>query len=295
MIEHKIPQDDQLFDDKFDFLDGASLADLYLESLRKASEQHHDGSVTRPYPIWRARGGMYIPEYGMSIAPEAYHPATDLDQATPEQIIDTAKSHYDKLREFGMKVVGHVFEPIDPGSDDFETHPDYPTILVGVKHLTKSRLNDRVEDKSDGISPERLAELESAAKQLGISAPTAEEYREARLDIGNERYLDLEDAEQRGFTTEEYQEMLLNPIRSYLEWCKESGQTYMHTGLSRLSAYLYQRRQHALGIWQPTSLMNRTSFEGNFVPVGALYTEAEEFGRFTLELTGKEEKLEMPL
>jgi hypothetical protein len=270
--ESKIPANDELFEDSFDFLEGTSLADLYLEELRRLSERHYDGIVTRPYPIWRARGEVLALEYGISITPEAYHPAIDLTQETPQQITETAHSHYERLRELGMPVVGHLFEPINESQGDFELHPQYPTILVGTKYPTNRRPNDKPENDEQGA--------------------------------GSKFVYDLDRAVELGFDVEEAEEKLLSPVRAYLQWCKESDQPYMHTGLGdfvpdtdfvSLSAYLYHARQQVLGIGKLTTKMEPTSYEGNWVPVGHLSREAEKFTRLAKHLTGREENLDIPL
>lgn len=269
--ENKIPENDQLFDDNFDFLEGASLAELYLEGLHRISERHNDGSVTRPYPIWRVpenRGEMLVDEYGITIRPQAYHRAIDLDKAKPDQIVETAHNHYEQLRQLGMPVVGHMFEPISKRSRDFEIDRRYPTILAAAKLLSDERVSDQPENPVEG----------------------------ERQYIGAERLIDADGIGRLGLTAEEYEEKLIGPVRAYLKWCEESGQTYMHSDVVDIDAYMYQERQRVLGLRRPSTLMQRTTYEGDFmVPVGSLYMAAQEFGDFTKKLTGKEEKLEMPL
>lgn len=251
-IENKIPQEDQLFDDTF-ALD-APLSEIYLDVLRRAP--FHDEPIPEPWPVYAADEKVYAPEYGISIKPDTFHQAADFGD-TPQDMIETANAHYQQLRQIGMKVVGHTFEAIEKDTDDFQTHGQYPTILVGAKYLSRSRQNDQpVKYGDDAGGP----------------------FSDVMIDA-------------LGLTGDKLEEILINPIRQYLEWCKETNQPYVLTNLSALFSYVYQARQQTLGLQEVTSRMGRVHFDGNWAPVGNLWSATRSFEHFVKDVTGKEVEL----
>ena len=264
-IENRIPADDRVFDDNFDFLEGASLADLYVADLQGGNDAA-ELSAPRPYPIWRSRYKAYAWDYGIEITPETYHPAVDLDNLSGAEIGEMAHDHYKKMRELGLKVVGHMFEPIDEKSEMYELHPKYPTILVAKKYPTQRRATDR----PDGMP-------ENAIKGYNFS------------DIVGGRIDFLAEFGELNLSADDYDEMAVKPLDAYISWCKESDQPYMHTSAISLPAYFYHMPQRSLLLQEISTMMGKTNYEGNFVPAGAFWTAEQSMAwlhKYILELTG---------
>jgi hypothetical protein len=142
--EHKLLRHDQLFDDGFPFEE--TLTEVYFTALQNKIPEGHDNEGR--YHAYAAADKIFVAEYGVYVSPETFHQAFDLDKATPEAVITTAERHYKQLRDIGIKVVGHAFEPIND-TEHFALHPKYPTILAGAKYIHSARPTDRPKDSQD--------------------------------------------------------------------------------------------------------------------------------------------------
>src|SRR5438445_12515216 len=96
-LEVKIPPADSLFDDALPI--EASLAEIYLEELRRASNEE----LPEPIPVFTIPHGaskVYVPQYGMWVRPETFHQAFDFG-VSPREAVDMAAAHHERLRELG--------------------------------------------------------------------------------------------------------------------------------------------------------------------------------------------------
>jgi len=212
---------DAFFTDSFDL--GASLSELYEEGIHRAQQQAGE-APSSPIPIYAMRGGkLYDAERGIWVKPDTFHQAFDLG-GTTDEVVETATTHYEKLREFGMKVVGHLFEPVEGDFAGFQTHPRYPTIMVGGK----SR-----------IGKEHLKPIQVSAGEAGRVR-----YQEASDRIYG-RTLSEEAIKELGVTHEDLDSAILTPLQEYYAWCKANGEAYVVSSLDVHGIHNYIR--HPLG------------------------------------------------
>lgn len=245
---------DAFFTDSFDL--GASLSELYENEIHRLEQQAGE-DPSSPIPIYAMRGGKaYIVEQGIWIRPDTFHQAYDLGGDT-EEVVETATAHYAQLREFGMKVVGHLFEPVEEDFEGFQTHPKYPTILVGGK--------SRIE--KEPINPMQLTAGEDSRAR----------YREA-ADRAHGRTLSQEAIEELGVTQEDLENAILSPLREYYAWCKAKGEAYVLSSLDVHSIHNYIR--HPLGYIGLTEV----STTMGSVELGNLRSSEQNFKHFAKTL-----------
>jgi hypothetical protein len=198
-----------LFEDSFPFGPDA-LPEMYLEQLQESVPDGHDAS--RRYHLYATSKQMFLRKHGLLITPETFHQAVDVDEATPEDLIETAGAHYKRIRQMGIKVVGHMFGVIDPNSEKYISHAYYPTILTGAKLL--------------------LPDSETGTKKLGpniggtLNDTTIEKYKIA----------------------DRLQKKLLEPIKAYYDWCQTTNQPYVLQQLNYLHSYVYFAPTQTIGL-----------------------------------------------
>jgi hypothetical protein len=142
--EHKLLRQDQLFENDLPFEE--PLTEAYVKTLQQQIPEGHDAQGR--YHVYAAAEKTFMSEYGVYVSPETFHQAVDSEEATPEAIIATAEHHYERLRNIGLKVVGHAFEPIND-TEHFVLHPAYPTIIAGAKYIHSARPTDRQKGSQD--------------------------------------------------------------------------------------------------------------------------------------------------
>lgn len=257
-IESRVPPQDDLFEDELNLGD-TSLSELYLDALASSFARSGE-EMPRPWPVYAARGDVYVHEYGITIKPETFHQAADFGDKAKD-IIGVATEHHERLRELGIKVVGHAFEPVSTRDRAFQTHlKKYPTILVGTKYLAKGvRESDRVEGEGED-------------SEVGGTLTRFEEF---------------------GLTVDDLKTGFLDHIKEYYLWCKSSRQDYVLSDLNDLFSYLYHRRQDAIALQKVSTDMGRIHFPGDLAPVGNLWGRARSFEKFYESITG--EATELPI
>jgi hypothetical protein len=199
----------QLFDDSFLFRP-QDLSKLYLEHLQdQEPDGHDDAGRYHPYAL---SNKSFLRDVEVSVYPETFHQAVDMEEASAEAIIETAKLHYQQIRQLGMKVVGHLFGVVEHDSDHFVSHSYYPTILSGAKYLRPYTDASR-----------KMLDLEIGG--------TLNEHTIEKHNLSNKLL-----------------RQLLEPVQAYYNWCQSSNQPYVLSQLNYLHSFVYFAPTKTIGL-----------------------------------------------
>jgi hypothetical protein len=242
------------YTDSFDL--GASLADLYRSEMH--SLQHEAGEEPLiPIPIYAMHHKLYTLVPGIWIKPEAFHQAHDMSEGEPsdvtDEVIKTATAHYEQLRGFGMKVVGHLFEPIPEDLEGFQTNSRYPTVLAGAKSRTEAASANPT--LVDGTPSDIARYVEDLASIYGKT-------------LSEDAIGDL------GITSNDLEKAIIAPVREYYAWCRTENEAYVLSGLdlSHMHNYTYHPVGH-IGLTEVTTTLAS-------VELGNLDSSERSFQRF---------------
>jgi hypothetical protein len=245
---------DAFFTDTFDL--GASLPEIYRDEMYIVQCESGEEPVV-PFPLYAAHHKLYVPEQAIYIKPEAFHHAYDMSGGTPtvitDAVIETATAHYEQLRGFGMKVVGHLFEPVPESFEGLQTNSRYPTTMVATKFQVRERSAGVTAQMDDPMS--RVIYQEVADRTFG-------------------RTLSEEAIKDLGLTSEDLEEAIIAPVREYYAWCKAEGEEYVLTSLelSQIHNYAYHPVGH-IGLTEVTSSLGS-------VELGNLSSSEQRFQHF---------------
>lgn len=196
--------DAHLFEDTFP--EGLNLTEILTRQLMKSG-------MESPLPIY-ALSGFYpyvSPDRSLfiSLSPDSFLQPSSLG-VDPEEIVAMAKNHYNKLRSFGMNVVGHNIEVVDPLNESMEVvaSGNTATILTGAK----------------------FPFFEAWKPYTGVPQTQYPIYS----DGDNYRAL----CKKQGIPNTGIAESIIAPLEQYLDWCERDRQDYV-LSLSGLEKYLY--------------------------------------------------------
>lgn len=209
MTEHP---DAYLFEDIFP-ADMPTLTDLLANTMHSTGWPN-DVEV----PVYRL-SGQYYPGHSMTVEPQTYHQMIGQGGSAAE-IVTTAISHHQKLRELGMTVVGHQFEIVRTDDTRFATIKDHPTVIAGAK----------------------LAHL---PPQKG---PTKAPAASTRLVGINKELLDDIKMDQHAFVA-----AIVNPLEAYLQWCGDDGQEYVLSELTNTLHYFHHTKTGRIALQRVSS------------------------------------------